>query len=288
VAPVANAGVNQSVTRGSTVTLNGAGSSDPDGNPSPLSYSWTQTGGPSVSLSGATTAAPSFTASAEGTLTFRLTVSDGLSNAADDVTVVVNPPGNLAPVANAGNDRAVTVGDVVTLSSAGSSDPDGTIVSYLWAQIGGASITLNGGNTATATFTPPSAGSYAFRLTATDNQGATGTDTVTIIVTNGETPPDDDPPPPDDGEEPDATAWELRVMPNRTTLADLSAVRVEGPAPLAGKARIYGSAGVFVGELELVEDASGASATLGDGWDLEPGLYILVAGGNRCRLVILP
>jgi hypothetical protein len=167
------------------VTLNGRTSSDPDSAPSPLTYSWTQTAGPGVTLTGATTATPSFTAPNVTTptvLTFRLTVSDGLDTDTDDANVTVNPPGNLAPAANAGTDRSVTTGSLVTLSAAGSSDSDGTIVSYLWTQTSGASITLSGGNTQTATFTPSEAGAYSFRLTVTDNQGATGTDDVTITA----------------------------------------------------------------------------------------------------------
>jgi hypothetical protein len=185
VPPVANAGVNQSVAQGATVNLNGAASSDPDARPSPLTYSWTRTAGPSVTLSGGTTASPSFTAptvAAQTALTFRLTVSDGAATDTADVTVTVNPPGNLAPAANAGNDHTVTVGNLVTLSSTGSSDSDGTIVSYLWTQTAGSSITLNGGNTGTATFTPAQTGAYAFRLTVTDDDGATGADAVTITV----------------------------------------------------------------------------------------------------------
>jgi hypothetical protein len=202
--PVANAGVNQSVLQGVVVTLNGGASDDPDDRPSALTYSWTQTAGPSVTLSGATTATPSFTTpnvAVQTALTFRLTVSDGAASDTDDVTVTVNPPGNVAPAANAGNDRTVTVGTPVTLSGSGN-DSDGTIVSYLWTQTAGASITLNGGNTATATFTPAQAGDYTFRLTVTDDDAATGTDTVTITVQ----------PPPSQNQAPVADAGEDQAV----------------------------------------------------------------------------
>lgn len=58
--PIANAGDNQTVFQGRTVTLNGTGSS-PNGSGS-ITYLWTQTAGPSVTLSGSTTANPTFTA----------------------------------------------------------------------------------------------------------------------------------------------------------------------------------------------------------------------------------
>ena len=57
-APVANAGPDQTVNPGTTVTLQGSGT---DADNDPLTYSWSQTAGPSVSLSGASTPTPTFT-----------------------------------------------------------------------------------------------------------------------------------------------------------------------------------------------------------------------------------
>ncbi|MGZ4976668.1 MAG: DUF7402 domain-containing protein [Methylobacter sp.] len=84
--PVANAGPDQTVGQGVVVNLNGNGSSDPNGDH--LSYQWTQTAGPSVSLAGANTATPSFTTPQGLTtttkLTFSLIVNDGLLNSSSD------------------------------------------------------------------------------------------------------------------------------------------------------------------------------------------------------------
>ena len=75
------------------MNLSGSGS-DPEGDP--VSYSWSQTGGsPNVSLTGSTTATPSFTApsvTSEVTLTFRLLVTAGFDSAADTVDVTVRAP----------------------------------------------------------------------------------------------------------------------------------------------------------------------------------------------------
>ena len=97
--PVAEAGTNQTVNYGATVTLNGSGSSDADGDT--LTYAWTQTEGTTVTLSSTTAASPTFTAPGEaGDLTFQLTVTDshGAASSTDDVTITINTP----PVADAG------------------------------------------------------------------------------------------------------------------------------------------------------------------------------------------
>ena len=96
-APIANAGPNQAVAPGATVTLDGSHSSDPDGQA--LSYVWTSPGGAALSLAGTTTAHPTFTApsvasgGAALTLPFTLVVSDAnASSTPATVTVTVNPP----------------------------------------------------------------------------------------------------------------------------------------------------------------------------------------------------
>lgn len=95
--PVANAGPNQSVNAGDAVTLNGAASSDPDGDT--LTFSWTQTGGTAVTLNGANTATATFTApNTAGTLTFELSVSDGELNATDSVDIGVDVPVQQTPI----------------------------------------------------------------------------------------------------------------------------------------------------------------------------------------------
>ncbi|MFL5376271.1 MAG: PKD domain-containing protein, partial [Myxococcales bacterium] len=59
-APIANAGTDQAVASGASVTLDGSASSGPAG--LPLTFAWSQSSGPAVVLTGADTATPSFTA----------------------------------------------------------------------------------------------------------------------------------------------------------------------------------------------------------------------------------
>ncbi len=93
--PTANAGADQTVAAGSTVQLDGTGSSDP--NNSPLSYSWTQTSGPSVTLSDSSSSKSTFKApepSATTNLVFKLEVTnnEGIKSQPDSITITVNPP----------------------------------------------------------------------------------------------------------------------------------------------------------------------------------------------------
>ena len=97
--PVANAGPDQSVSKGVAATLDGSGSSDPDG--TAVTYQWVQTAGPGVVLSGTTAVKPTFTPTVLGTHTFQLTVSDGQLTAVDTVTVTVTDPGTSVNVARA-------------------------------------------------------------------------------------------------------------------------------------------------------------------------------------------
>ena len=179
--PMANAGSDQVVDAGATVTLDGSGSSDPDSDA--LTYRWEQTGGTSVTLSNTTVESPTFTApSSAATLTFRLTVTDpGELSGTDEVTITVRQP-NRAPTANAGSDQTVETGERVTLRGSGT-DPDGDPLTYVWRQSSGSGVSLSFPVGSNPVFTAPSsAGTLVFELTVTDGRGGRATDEVTIMV----------------------------------------------------------------------------------------------------------
>jgi len=189
--PVANAGPNQSVTAGASVTLNGSASSDSDG--TIASYTWSQTAGTTVTLSSTTTAQPAFTApspTATTTLTFSLRVTDnrGGVSAPATVNITVNPAGgpNAAPVANAGTAQSVNSGFMVTLNGTGSTDSDGTIAGYAWTQTAGTAVTLSSASASQPTFTAPTvttAATLTFSLVVTDDDGApSAASTVNVTV----------------------------------------------------------------------------------------------------------
>src|SRR5215204_3803986 len=95
--------------------------------------------------------------------------------------------GNQSPTVNAGTAQTITLpASSVTLTGSGS-DPDGSIASYAWSKIAGGTATINSPSSASTTVTGLVQGSYTFRLTVTDNQGATGTSDVNVTV-NPSTP----------------------------------------------------------------------------------------------------
>ena len=186
--PVADAGPDQTVDEGDTVTLDGSNSSDPDDGIA--SYLWTQTVGTSVTLSDPTSAMPTFTAPSVGVegeaLIFQLTVTDK-SGLSDTDTVIINVSSvNQAPTSNAGPDQTVDEGDTITLDGSNSFDPDDGIASYQWTQAAGPVVSLSNTTALHPTFIAPFVDSdgtiLIFQLTVVDKGGLQNTDEVSITI----------------------------------------------------------------------------------------------------------
>jgi dienelactone hydrolase len=179
VVPVANAGADKTISFPvNSVTITGTGT-DSDG--TITAYAWSKVSGSSATLTGTTTSTLMASSLIAGTYIFRLTVTDnGGATKSDDVTVTVI--GNVAPIANAGADKTISLPvNSVTITGTGT-DSDGTISAYAWSKVSGGSATLAGSTTATLTASGLLAGSYVFRLTVTDNGGATKSDDITVTV----------------------------------------------------------------------------------------------------------
>ncbi len=181
-APVANAGPDRTLTLpNNSIQISGSGS-DTDG--SIASYAWTKVSGPAATMSGGNTANLELTNLLEGTYVFRLTVTDdGGLKGQDDMRITVFPAEiNQSPVANAGADKTITLPlDNINLTGTGS-DPDGTVTSYQWEQISGPAAVLANAATPTLTVSAMPAGTYVFRLTVTDDDGAIDSDDVMVNV----------------------------------------------------------------------------------------------------------
>ncbi len=125
-APVAAVSAPSSATVGTALTLDGTGSSDPDGQS--VTFRWEITAKPAGSLaalSDSTAARPVFTPDVVGTYTVRLIVNDGRSDSAPVTFSTSARRLNNAPVAHAGDDVTAVNGTEVFLNGLASSDPDG-------------------------------------------------------------------------------------------------------------------------------------------------------------------
>ncbi|MCF7805124.1 MAG: HYR domain-containing protein [Candidatus Marinimicrobia bacterium] len=175
-APTADAGPDQT-SETTSVTLDGSGSSDPDGNL--LTYSWSDENGNEI----ATGENPTINL-ADGSYTITLTVSDGELTDTDEVNIEVST--NEPPVANAGEDQAfdcVIENVDVTLDGSGSSDEDGDDLTYSWSYNGEV-------KSADAVYTTSlGGGSHTFTLTVSDGE-ASSSDDVTVTVELDETAPE--------------------------------------------------------------------------------------------------
>ncbi|TMI70512.1 MAG: hypothetical protein E6H09_16350 [Bacteroidetes bacterium] len=187
--PTANAGNDQTITLPtSLVSLNGSGS-DPDG--SIASYAWSKVSGTGGTITSANAATTTITGLTAGSYTFKLTVTDDKgATASDNVTITVNNAvvNNILPTVSAGSNQTITLPTSSASLSGSASDPDGTIASYAWSKVSGTGGTITSPATAATTVTGLTAGSYTFKLTVTDNKGATASANVSVTV-NAAAPP---------------------------------------------------------------------------------------------------
>ncbi len=174
--PVADAGEDQIGSGSEPFTLNAGGSIDPDG--VIMQYEW-RLGEALIGLDPVTSVALPF-----GTHVVALIVTDDDGAAAMDTAVFEvgrlipsGDPENFEPVAVAGMDIKVAVGELVVLDGRDSFDADGTIERFIWST--GTEVL---GRDAVMPVTLP-IGTHTVTLTVFDDDGAAGSDTVGVAVT---------------------------------------------------------------------------------------------------------
>lgn len=148
-APVVDAGSAQSAVEGATVQL-AATATDADNDA--LTYTWSQSSGPTVTLNSTTTEDPSFTApdvTSESDVVLSLSVSDGTATTSDTVTITITDSNESSSAT--GKDQVVAPGLTATLSS-GAATGD----TVAWTQTAGTTVTLSDASVASPTFTVPS------------------------------------------------------------------------------------------------------------------------------------
>jgi len=188
--PKASAGLAQTVNWSSTVTLNGSGvdSNDP---PKALTYSWVQTSGPAVTIQNADAAVATFVApalaagSANATLRFTLTVSNGVFSTPAVVKVTVLAPKAVRSLSAKALPSIAYAGTTVSLTAT-ALDVNVPVLplTFTWTQISGPAVTLTNADRATATFVAPRvllSTTATFRVTVS-NGVSTATTTTSVSI----------------------------------------------------------------------------------------------------------
>jgi len=176
--------------------FDGSPSFDPDNDP--LTYFWVLLSKPAAanaSFTQTNTATPTLTAPLPGEYIVGLHVSDprGLFDIiAIQISLSGENPANSAPIADAGEDRFVTINsNSIFLDGSSSFDPDNDSISYHWTVVSkpaGANFTLSQSMTATPGFNSNIPGEYVFQLRVTDTPGLSSVDTVKITLEQEDVP----------------------------------------------------------------------------------------------------
>ena len=162
--PVADAGPDQTAFVNDTVTLDGSGSTDVDGDL--LTFDWflTPPMGSNAVLDDPTQMNPMFTIDFPGDYVAELIVNDGEEDSDPDTVTITTE--NSTPVADAGPDQTAFVNDIVTLDGSASNDVDGDLLTFAWslAVPANSTATLNDPTSVTPFFTVDVQGDYIAEL----------------------------------------------------------------------------------------------------------------------------
>jgi len=184
-APVVNAGADRtSAWPGGGLELQGTVNDDGLPAGSTLAATWSKVSGPgSVTFADSHTPNTSVTFSAPGVYTLRLSATDSVLSASDDVIISLSQF-NQAPVVNAGPDQLITLPVCASLSGSATDDglPTDSTLSYRWIKVSGSgTVTFADASAAVTSACFSGSGVYVLRLTASDS-GLSANDNITITV----------------------------------------------------------------------------------------------------------
>jgi parallel beta-helix repeat protein len=184
-APVADAGADQTIIEiGTTVELDGTQSSDPEGDE--MTYFWTimqKPAGSMAELSDPCSATPTFVADIHGDYVITLIVTDifGAVSDADNLAVGFE---NVKPVADAGVNQTVIVGDTVSLDGSGSTDANFDMLIYSWSFVSvpaGSLAEIADPTSVQTSFVADEPGAYVVSLVV--NDGFVDSDAANVTIT---------------------------------------------------------------------------------------------------------
>ncbi len=198
IQPLADCGSDQEGRVGYASTLDGSGSSDPEG--AEIEYTWAVSSTPECSTLGSTslfdqgTDTPSIIPDCPGLYVVSLVVSDGLHWSEPDFCTIDVVADNRMPVAGAGAGGAIPAcaDNPFQLDGHSSYDVDGDALTYAWsvasapAGADAASYSLSDPTAIAPFFTWDVPGEWSFRLQVHDGTVSSAADLVTYTITGVE------------------------------------------------------------------------------------------------------
>ncbi len=172
-APIADAGVDQTVNEDAVINFNGADSTDDVGI---LWYNWSFDDG---NYNNGTNVNPSHSYTNSGTYIVTLKVMDTIGQSDTDTCLIfVN---NVAPIANAGGDKTGNEGQAITFDGSASWDTpsDNSTLTYIWYFGDGDSMA---GRVVVHAYDDN--GTFTATLAVTDDNGYVASDTIEVNVSN--------------------------------------------------------------------------------------------------------
>jgi chitinase len=182
--PSVNAGPDRKVIGDSNVVITGSGFDPENG---PLTYSWKQIAGDSVTFDGTkpefSFKAPSVASGETKRLVFQLTVTDNVNQSKSDQLIILVVPENSAPIVDAGADQTADENTTVSLTCT-ASDPDGDATTFSWSTSSGAVI-ADSTSASTTVMLPHTTKDQVITMTCSASDGKlTGSDSMKINVKN--------------------------------------------------------------------------------------------------------